>query len=106
MGAFFTSYSLFFDADQLARVREREDPIAQRVPLGKLVRATRVVDVDEIFVVHGDGAHLVVGRRQQLDHVVPALAVLLVGNKRLPLALKVCDQRVKCLKSARIQSVM
>lgn len=46
--------------DHLTGIRKCEYHIAEGVPLGELMRLSRIVDVREIFVVECDGAHLIV----------------------------------------------
>ena len=64
-----------FRDDQLFRIRERCDPVAEGVPLGELMILSRVIDVHESLIVHRAGAHLVVAGREELDHIVPVLFV-------------------------------
>ena len=65
-----------------------------------------VVNVDEVLVVEGDGTHLVVGGGKHLDHVVPGLTILLVGQKLLPLGLQVGHSGVQQGQTALVQSVV
>ena len=76
------------------------------MPLGQLVVSAGVVDVDEVLVVEGHGAHLVVGGGKHLDHVVPGLAILLVGQELLPLGLQVGHGGVHEGQTSLVQAVM
>ena len=76
------------------------------MPFGQLVVSAGVVDVDEVLVVEGHGAHLVVGGGKHLDHVVPGLAILLVGQELLPLGLQVGDGGIQEGQTALVQTVV
>lgn len=95
-----------FNTNQILRVGERGDPIAEGVPLSELMRFTRVVDVNEIFVIEGDRTHLVKGRGKQLDHVVPRGTVFLAFHKLETLGLKIVDQGVERGETAFVESVV
>ena len=62
---------LLLRADPLLRARQSQDPVAKGMPLGQLVMAASIVDVDQIFIIQRYGAHLVIGRRKHLDHIMP-----------------------------------
>ena len=51
------------------------DPVAEGMPLHKLVSLSRMINIDECPLVHRAGAHLVVAGREKLDHVVPVLLI-------------------------------
>ena len=53
-------YTLKGGHEKIFRIGEGEDPITEHVPLAELMGVSRVVDVDEILVVHGHGTHLIV----------------------------------------------
>ena len=44
------------------------------MPFGELMIAPGIVDIGQILVVHGHGAHLVIGRGQDLDDIVPKVS--------------------------------
>ena len=94
------------NTDPLFRARQSRDPIAQGMPLGQLVVSAGVVDVDEVLVVEGHGAHLVVGGGEHLDHVVPGLAILLVSDELLPLGLQIGHGGIQESQTALVQSVV
>ena len=76
------------------------------MPLGELVGAARVIDVDEVFVVHCYGTHLVVRGRKHLDHIVPALAILFVLEELLSFAFEIIDNGIEHIESAFVEAVV
>ena len=82
------------------------DPLAEGVPLGELVGAARVIDIDEVFVVECNGTHLVIGGRQHLDHIVPALAILFVLKELLSFALEIINDSIEHIETALVKTVV
>ena len=60
-----------FSYNQIARIGESQDPVAEGMPLSQLVILAGIVDINQRFIVKGTGSHLVVAGWEKLDQIVP-----------------------------------
>ncbi len=51
---------LILYSNNIRRIRQRHYPIAKHVPLGKLMRSSCIIYVDEIFIIKRNCTHLIV----------------------------------------------
>ena len=93
------------NGNQIFGIGQRQDPITECVPLGQLVGAAGIINIDKIFVIQRHGAHLIEGGGQQLDHIVPGLLLVAVLTELHTLALKIVNERGKHHKRLLVHAI-